>query len=425
MAVAIVGLTVLLFLIGFEMILVLGVPSYLLKLAYFPHMPDVVLLQKMIGGMNHSTLMAIPFFILAAEIMASGQIAKRLAALVRALIGHRRGGIGNTTVATAMAFGSVSGSAAATVSAIGRLMYPQLRNAGYSERFSIGLIASSSETALLIPPSITMIIYAWLTGASITQMFAAGLVIGLVLGALFASFVVVVSIRDNVGVLDPVPARERWQAVGDALWALGMPVIILGGIYTGFFTATEAASISVVYAMVVEAFVYRELTWKKLIGIFEGAAITSCVIFFLIGMGSILAFFLTLFHVPTMIIGLVNAMGGELLIFLLLVNITLILAGMFLDPASAMLILVPTLFPAAVALGVDPIHFGMIVTLNIAMAMITPPFGLDLFVTSSALNKPIVRVIRGVLPFIAVNLIALVIVTAFPAVSTFLPRLIS
>jgi C4-dicarboxylate transporter DctM subunit len=224
--------------------------------------------------------------------------------------------------------------------------------------------------------------------------------------------------------LDPIPMRERWRALGDALWALGMPVIILGGIYTGFFTATEAASVSVVYAIAVEALIYRELTWKKLIAIFESAAITSCVIFFLIGMGSILAFFLTLFQVPTMIIGLLDAMGGELLIFLLLVNVTLILAGMFLDPASAMLILVPTLYPAAVALGVDPIQFGMIVTLNIAMAMITPPFGLDLFVTSSALGKPIVEVIRGVIPFIGVNLVALAIVTAFPAVSTFLPRLI-
>lgn len=420
----IIGVTVLLFLFSFEMIIVLGMPSLLLKQAFFPMLPSEVLMQKMIAGMNHSTLMAIPFFILAAETMASGQIAKRLAGLMRVCIGHYRGGIGNTTVATAMIFGSVSGSSPATVSAIGRLMYPQLRNAGYSDRFTVGLISSSAETSLLIPPSITMIIYGWLTGTSITKMFAAGLVIGLVLGLLFALYVYIESLRHNVGRLERVPMRERLSVIGEAAWALGMPVIILGGIYTGQFTATEAASISVIYALFVEAVIYREFTWKKLFSIFESAAVTSCVVFMLIGMGSILSFFLTLFQVPNMMISLINALGGELVVFLLLVNLGLILAGMFLDPSSAMLILVPTLFPTAVALGVDPVHFGMIVTLNIALGMITPPFGLDIFVASSTLGRPVATVIRGVLPFVAVNLIALAFVTIFPALSTFFPKML-
>lgn len=420
----IIAATVLLFLFSFEMIIVLGVPSLLLKQAFFPMLPSEVLMQKMIAGMNHSTLMAIPFFILAAETMASGQIAKRLAGLMRVCIGHYRGGIGNTTVATAMVFGSVSGSSPATVSAIGRLMYPQLRNAGYSDRFTVGLIASSAETSLLIPPSITMIIYGWLTGTSITKMFAAGLVIGLVLGLLFALYVYIESLRHNVGRLERVPMRERLSVIGEAAWALGMPVIILGGIYTGQFTATEAASISVIYALFVEAVIYREFTWKKLFSIFESAAVTSCVVFMLIGMGSILSFFLTLFQVPNMMISLINALGGELVVFLLLVNLGLILAGMFLDPSSAMLILVPTLFPTALALGVDPVHFGMIVTLNIALGMITPPFGLDIFVASSTLGRPVATVIRGVLPFVVVNLIALALVTIFPTLSTFFPKML-
>lgn len=420
----IIAATVLLFLFSFEMIIVLGVPSLLLKQAFFPMLPSEVLMQKMIAGMNHSTLMAIPFFILAAETMASGQIAKRLAGLMRVCIGHYRGGIGNTTVATAMVFGSVSGSSPATVSAIGRLMYPQLRNAGYSDRFTVGLIASSAETSLLIPPSITMIIYGWLTGTSITKMFAAGLVIGLVLGLLFALYVYIESLRHNVGRLERVPMRERLSVIGEAAWALGMPVIILGGIYTGQFTATEAASISVIYALFVEAVIYREFTWKKLFSIFESAAVTSCVVFMLIGMGSILSFFLTLFQVPNMMISLINALGGDLVVFLLLVNLGLILAGMFLDPSSAMLILVPTLFPTALALGVDPVHFGMIVTLNIALGMITPPFGLDIFVASSTLGRPVATVIRGVLPFVVVNLIALALVTIFPTLSTFFPKML-
>lgn len=420
----IIAVTVVLFAVGFEMILVLGIPSLLLKLSHYPHMPNEVLLQKMVAGMNQSTLMAIPFFILAAEIMAQGQIATRLANLVRVCIGHYRGGVGSTTVATAMAFGSVSGSAAATVSAIGRLMYPELRKAGFSERFSIGLIASGSETALLIPPSITMIIFGWLTGSSITSLFAAGLIIGIILGAIFMTYVYIESKLRDVGRLERQTLAVRWAAMKDASWAVGMPLIILGGIYSGFFTATEAASISVVYALFVEGIVYRELTLRQIGEIIEGAAITSCVIFLLIGMGTILSFFLTLFQIPNFIVQVLSQGDGSLLTFLIIVNIIFIIAGMFLDPSSAMLILVPTLYPAAMALGVDPIHFGMIVTMNIALAMITPPFGLDLFVTSSALNKPVALVIRSVVPFIGVNLMVLVLVTAFPKISTFFPRLL-
>jgi len=420
----IIAISVALFVLGFEMIIVLGFPSLLLHQAFFPTLPTEVLLQKMIAGMNHSTLMAIPFFVLAAETMASGQIAKRLAGLMRVCIGHYRGGIGNTTVATAMIFGSVSGSSPATVSAIGRLMYPQLRKAGYSDRFSVGLISASAETSLLIPPSITMIIYGWLTGTSITKMFAAGLIIGLVLGLLFALYVYIESRRHDVGRLERVPMRERLGVIGEAAWALGMPAIILGGIYTGMFTATEAASISVIYALFVEAVIYREFSWSKLFDIFESAAVTTCVLFMLIGMGSILSFFLTLFQVPAMMISLIDALGGELFVFLLLVNLGLILAGMFLDPSSAMLILVPALFPTAMALGVDPVHFGMIVTLNIALGMITPPFGLDIFVASSTLNKPVALVIRGIVPFVVVNLVALAAVTGFPVLSTFFPKLL-
>jgi C4-dicarboxylate transporter, DctM subunit len=192
----------------------------------------------------------------------------------------------------------------------------------------------------------------------------------------------------------------------------------------GFFTATEAASISVVYALAVEGLVYRNLTWARLWKIFEGAAILTCVIFVLIGMGSILSYFLTLFQVPGMVLEVMDYFGRDVLIFLLIVNVTFLIAGMFLDPSSAMLILVPTLYPAAVALGVDPVHFGMIVTLNIAIAMITPPFGLDLFVASSTLEKPILTVIIGVLPFIAVNLIVLVAITLIPNLSTFFPALL-
>lgn len=417
----VVGISVLLFLLGVEMMVVLAVPSVLIKHIFYGLVPDLILVQRMIAGMNQSTLLAIPFFILAAETMSGGQIAARITRLVRVFIGHLRGGIGSTTVASSMLFGSVSGSAAATVAALGRLLYPELRKAGHSEKFSLGLIAASAETALLIPPSITMIIYGWLSGTSITKLFAAGLVIGLVLGLIFSLYVYILSAVQGISRMERLGWPVRIQALKQAVWALGMPFIILGGIYTGFFTATEAASISVVYALAVEGLVYRNLTVARLWKIFEGAAILSCVIFVLIGMGSILSYFLTLFQVPGMVLEVMDYFGRNVLTFLLLVNVTFLIAGMFLDPSSAMLILVPSLYPAAVALDVDPVHFGMIVTLNIAMAMITPPFGLDLFVASSTLEKPILTVIIGILPFIAVNMIVLVAVTLIPPLSTFFP----
>jgi C4-dicarboxylate transporter DctM subunit len=417
----IIGITILFFMLGVEMMIVLAVPSILIKQFYYGSMPDLILVQRMIAGMNQSTLLAIPFFILAAETMSGGQIASRLTRLVRVFIGHLRGGVGITTVASSMLFGSVSGSAAATVAAMGRLLYPELRKAGHSEKFSLGLISASAETALLIPPSITMIIYGWLSGTSITKLFAAGLIIGIVLGIIFSIYVYIVSIIKGIARMERVGWSVRRIVLEESLWALGMPIIILGGIYTGFFTATEAAAISVVYAFAVEGLIYRNLTWKRLFTLFESAAILSCVIFMLIGMGSILSYFLTLFQVPGMVLDLMNYFERDVLIFLIIVNISFLLAGMFLDPSSAMLILVPSLYPAAVALGVDPVHFGIIVTLNIAMAMITPPFGLDLFVASSTLEKPILTVIIGVLPFIAVNIIVLIAVTLLPSLSTFFP----
>lgn len=420
----VIGITILVFILGVEMMIVLAVPSILIKHIYYGPVPDLILAQRMIAGMNQSTLLAIPFFILAAETMSGGQIATRIMRLVRVFIGHLRGGIGSTTVASSMLFGSVSGSAAATVAAMGRLLYPELRKAGHSDKFSLGLIAASAETALLIPPSITMIIFGWLSGTSITKLFAAGLVVGLLLGVIFSIYVYILSARQGIPRMERIGWPVRLQALKQAGWALGMPVIILGGIYTGFFTATEAASISVVYALAVEGLVYRNLTVARLWKIFEGAAILSCVVFVLIGMGSILSYFLTLFQVPGMVLEIMDYFGRDVLIFLLIVNATFLIAGMFLDPSSAMLILVPSLYPAAVALGVDPVHFGMIVTLNIAMAMITPPFGLDLFVASSALEKPILTVIIGVLPFILVNMIVLIAVTLIPPLSTFFPALL-
>lgn len=409
---------------GFEMLLVLGIPAFLTKTFMFTRIPDPVLIQKLVGGINFSTLLAIPFFIFAAELMASGQIAKRLTDLIKHFTGHRLGGIGHTTIFGSMAFGSVSGSAPATVAAMGKLMYPELRKTGFSEKFSLGLIVSSAETALLIPPSITLIIYGWMTGTSITGLFIGGLGVGVALGLAFAGLVIFESLRKGVGrgEKSTVPFLSVFVS---AAWALGLPVIILGGIYSGLFTPTEAAAVSVVYAILIEAFVYKNLSFARLISITERAAISTTIIFILLAMGSVLSYFVTLAQVPVLITNFLTQIDAGPITFLMIVNIAFFLAGMFIDPNSALLILVPPLYPVALSMGIDPIHFGEIVCLNICIGMITPPFGLDIFVASSTLEKPVMSIINGVWPFLFINILVLILVTYVPGLATFLPSLIA
>lgn len=410
---------------GFEMFMVLGIPALLVKEFFFSGIPDTVIIQKMVGGINHSTLLAIPFFIIAAEIMSSGEIAKRLTNFIKSCFGHFTGGLGHTTIGSAMAFGSVSGSAAATVAAIGKLMYPELKKSGFSERFSLGLIVSSAETAILIPPSITMIIYAWMTGTSITALFAGGLGVGIFLGFAFSCLVIFEAKKNKLSSNLNIEKKEILKTFLDAKWAVGMPGIILGGIYSGFFTATEAAAVSVIYALFVETVIYKNQTWSSFFQIIERGAISSSVIFILLAMGSVISFFITIVQVPEILKDYLINIDAGMITFLLAVNIAFFVAGMFIDPNSALLILVPPLFPVAIALGIDPIHFGIIVTLNIGIGMITPPFGLDIFVASSTLNKPVITIIRGILPFLLVNIFVLLIITYIPEVSTFLPSLIA
>jgi len=410
--------------LGFEMLLVMGLPAVLAKLAFHPGMPDVIIPQRIMSGVNVGTLLAIPFFIFAAELMARGVIAQRLTALVRALVGHYPGGIGHTTVGSCMAFGAVCGSAPATVAALGRLCLPELGRAGYSERFSLGLIATSAECALLIPPSITLIIFGWITGTSIAALFAGGLAVGVVLGVAFMLLVQWETWRVQARRGARPAAGERRAAAAAGAWALGLPLVILGGIYSGVFTATEAAAVAVVYAIFVEMVVYRAIGWRALVQIAESSAVAVSVIFVLLAMGALLSHFVVLAQVPSLALELVRELNMNWVMFLVFCNVLLLLAGMFIDPNSILLLFVPTLFPVAAALGIDPVHFGLLVTLNICIGMITPPFGLDLFVAAGTLNRSVETVIAGIWPFILVNLAVLALVTYVPAVSTALPRLL-
>jgi C4-dicarboxylate transporter DctM subunit len=423
-AAILIGAMALLFL-GFEMLIVLGLPGILTKEIFYSTMPDIIYGQRIVGGINHSTLLAIPFFIFAAEIMSKGSIARYLTQLIGAFLGHRRGGMGLTTVATAAAFGSVSGSAPATVAALGGIVYPELKRQGYSEKFSLGLIVSSAEVALLIPPSITLIIYAWLTGTSVAALFAGGLVVGVFLSLVFAAYVLIYAHRNGIAGDARLPWSERLQVIKRSIWAVGLPVVLLGGIYSGLFTPTEAAAVSVVYALLVEMFIYRHMNVSDVIRVATGAAITTGTIFVLLAMGSIIAYFITLAQLPAMVINFLDVIDANWVVFLLIVNLLFLVAGMFIDPNSTMLILVPALYPVAQSFGIDPIHFGIIVCLNTCIGMITPPFGLDIFVASSTLGESVTKIISGITPFIIVNLLALMMISYLPDISMFLPRLLA
>jgi C4-dicarboxylate transporter, DctM subunit len=410
--------------LGFEMLLVMGAPALLAKAAFHGGMPDVIIPQKIMGGVNVGTLLAIPYFIFAAELMAHGVIAQRLTAMVRTLVGHYPGGVGHTAVGSCMAFGAVCGSAPATVAALGRLCFPELQRAGYSEKFSLGLIASSAECALLIPPSITMIIYGWITGTSIAALFAGGLVVGIALGVAFMALVQWETWRTGARRGAPPKPAERLAALGAGAWALGLPLVILGGIYSGFFTATEAAAVAVVYAMFVEMVVYRAIGWRDVVRIAESSAVMVSAIFVLLAMGALLSHFVVLADLPRITLDFVRQLDMNWVAFLLFVNVLLLIAGMFIDPNSILLLFVPTLYPVATALGIDPVHFGLLVTLNICIGMITPPFGLDLFVAAGTLNRPVESVIAGIWRFVLVNIAVLALISYVPSISTALPRLL-
>jgi C4-dicarboxylate transporter DctM subunit len=323
-----------------------------------------------------------------------------------------------------MGFAAVSGSAPATVAALGRVMYPPLIQSGFRKEFSLGLIVSAAGTALLIPPSISLIIYGWLTETSISRLFVAGLVVGIILGLAFGVMVFIEVRRRGIKASSDQIADDSKEVLTGTAWALGMPLIILGGIYSGIFTATEAAAVSVVYAVFVESVVFRTLTFQRFMNTAQRTAVMTSVIFMLLALGSIIAYFVIISGLPKIIVDFTQNIGAGPYTFLMIVNVVLIIAGMFIDPGTTQIILVPVLFPVATSLGIDPVHFGLVIGLNVCLAMITPPFGLDIFVAASTLNKPVSEIIAGVMPYIIVNIMVLMLITYWPPVVTFLPNLI-
>ncbi len=395
------------------------------SLLFFPGPPLLALQQTIFGGLDAYALLAVPFFVFAGELMAASGIADRLIALVRALFGRVPGALGIAALGGSTLIGTICGSSAAAVAAVGRNMYPRLLQGGYGVRRASGLITSAGAIDIVIPPSIAMILYGAAAEQSIPKLFIAGIGPGLVIATLMGLYISASAWIADLPTEDRFEARAAALAFRRALAALSMPVVILAGIYTGAFSPTEAGGFACAYAAFLGLAVYRSLTPADILQAAARAAMTTAQIMIVVAAASVIAWIFTIKGVPQALIAGTAEAGLSPLGFLLAVNALLLAIGCFLDPTSAILVLAPLLVPIAVSLGIDPIHFGVVMTVNLAIGMFTPPFGLNIFVAQSVLGVQATDIYRGVLPFVAVQVVALAIITLLPALSLWLVRTMS
>lgn len=419
--ISVLFLTFFLFLIlGAPIYIVLGASS-LLVLGLFGMAPLEIGVQRILSGIDKFTLMAIPFFILAANIMASGGIAKRLIDLASSLVGHMRGGLGFSTVIASMFFGAVSGSSPATVASIGKPLFPRLIEEKYPKGLASGLIVSCASLGIIIPPSVTMIIYGSVTGSSVGKLFIGGIGAGLFFGFIMMIYVYLMARKLGIKKTEKPSGTKILKSVIDSLWGLGVPVIILGGIYGGIFTPTEAAGVSVIYALFVTMFIYREISYRDLYDIFLDSIKVTSQVMIIIGSASIFSWVITTNGFTQDIVEFVTALSTDTLVIFLLINIMFLIGGMFLDGASLILILAPILVPIGLQVGIDPILLGVIITVNCAIGMFTPPFGLNIFVGSSIMNLSVASTSRSAIPFVLISILILILLMVFPQIILWLP----
>ena len=394
----------------------LGLTSFV-YFYYFTTIPLTQVPERLFNSLNTFPLMAIPFFVLAANIMSRGGISKRLTDAGNALVGQFRGGLAMTAVLSCMFFAAISGSSPATVVAVGTLLIPAMIANGYPKRFSTGLIATSGSLGILIPPSIPLIVYGIATEQSIGDLFIAGILPGILAGIMLLALVAFISRRRGYGTGEHqinMTGKEKLEAFRAAALSLVLPVLVLGGIYGGLFTPTEAAAVAVAYALLVALVFYREISIKDLGGILLGSAKTSAMIMFIIANGILFTFVLTSERIPAQITETLTGMNLSVFTFLLLVNILLLIVGCFMETSSAILIIAPILLPIGMELGINPIHLGVIMVMNLEIGMVTPPFGLNLFVASGLSGLSVLQVAKAALPSAAVLLVGLFIVTYVP-----------
>lgn len=381
--------------------------------------------QSMVASLDSFPLMAVPFFILAGDLMGKGGISKRLLKLGNMIFGRYTGGLAIVTVVTCMFFAAISGSGPATVAAIGGIMIPAMIDGGYSKRFSTGLISASGSIGVIIPPSIPFVIYGISSGVSISDMFIAGLIPGLLIGAGLIGWSYYYSKKMGYkGEEAKYSLEEILRVAFDAKWALLVPVIILGGIYGGIFTPTEAAAVAVIYGFFIGVFVYKDLKWADLFDVIKDSALTTATVMIIIGTSTAFGRVLTLEGIPGTIAKTIIGITNNPIIILLLINILLIIVGTFMETLAAIIILSPILIPIATEIGMDLVHFGIIMVVNLAIGFITPPLGVNLFVACGIADVSLEEVSKGVVPFIIVMIIILMLITYIPQISLFLPSLL-
>ena len=417
--------------ISFFIFLILGVPigiclglSSVCAILYSGTSLTIVA-TNMYSGISKFLLLAIPFFVLSGNIMAKAGISKRLIKFVDTCVGHKKGGIAIVCVIVACFFGAISGSGPATVAALGAVLIPAMvEQGGFSAPFSTALMATSSSIAIVIPPSIAFVVYASITGTSIADMFMAGIVPGLLMGVALVIVVMLEAKKHNIKPSrEKASGKERWDAFKDAFWGFLMPVIILGGIYGGIFTPTEAAAVSVIYSIIVGCVIYRELDLKKLIQCTKNACETTASILIVIGCAAGFSKVLTLGRIPTTVASAMMSLTDSKIVILLLINVLLLIVGCFMETLCAIMILAPILYPVVTAMGVDVTHFGIIMVVNLAIGFITPPLGVNLFVASRVGETTLDTVIKGIIPFLILMIVTLLCITYIPAISMFLPNL--
>ncbi|WP_346235393.1 TRAP transporter large permease [Lysinibacillus telephonicus] len=419
-----IALVILIFLFLFTSVPIfisLSLASFI-AIVLFSDTQPMILVQRLFAGIDQFSLMALPFFIFAANLMDGGGLSSRILKLAKALVGHLTGGIAMTTQVASMFFGALSGSAPATVVAIGKIMYPEMLRGGYGRGFSSSLIASAGAVSLVIPPSITLIIFGAVTGVSVSSLFIAGIGAGLFLGLSSLLYIYIYAKKNKLPRDPKATGKELLNSAISAGWALMIPVIILGGIYTGLFSPTEAAGISVVYAILVGLFIYKELTLRKIIDISIDSAITSAQVLVLVAAAQILGWVLTRARLPQMVVEFITNNITSMIVFLLILNLILLVMGMFMEGVASIIVVAPLIYQSAISLGVDPVHLGIIMITNLALGMYTPPFGMNIFVSQSLSEVKLKEMLPFIGKFLCFNVAALLIITYVPDLSLFLVR---
>lgn len=416
MTFALAVVPIVLLLLGFPIFMVL-LTAVSVALVFFMHVPLAALHQNLFASVNATALLAVPFFIYAGELMGRGSVAQRLVDFVQGGVGSVRGSLGVTAVGTSAIFGAISGASAATVATIGKVMVPAMRKAGYPETFTAGLITAVGAIDVIIPPSIPMIVYGAAAEESVARLYAAGVIPGLLIAGMLAIYVVYRAKREGFGKGEPFDWQRFRRSAGRSLWALGAPVIILGGIYGGVFSPTEAAAVACVYAALVTTLVFRELGPRDILEAAASTVMFTGQILIIVACAGVFAWLLTVNQVPAQITAWLQSFNIAPWMLLFAINILLLAVGCVLDPLSAILLLSPLLVPVVKAAGIDTVHFGIVVTVNLAIGLFHPPFGINIFVAQTVLGLKLETIYRGIIPFVIIYLIALGLITYIPDIS--------